>query len=287
MEARSVVVVTRAGYIKRMPLDTGEFSESQGRGTRGKAGAKLTPGSGSTSGSGSGSGGSASSALVSAAAPSSFMPRDARTGIGNEAAGYPPNEEDEVLHFFTCNDHDSVLFITQRGVVHSLKAWQLPIGTRAARGAPLPTVLSLSASEATVVVGEWANPIPHQPKARTLQNGQRDDGAYLLVCFLISWPSSHFIWTRSPSREQLMHERTNERTNERTHDRTNHRLIDQGARAARVRLRRGAEAPGHVHKAGLDQEDAPLGVRITRGQEAWLDGHLPRGVRRAEVGEHM
>ena len=35
-----------------------------------------------------------------------------------------------------------------RGIVHSLKAWQLPIGTRAARGMPLPTVLSLSADEA-------------------------------------------------------------------------------------------------------------------------------------------
>lgn len=37
---RSVVVVTRNGYIKRMPLDN-EFSATQGRGTRGKAGTRL------------------------------------------------------------------------------------------------------------------------------------------------------------------------------------------------------------------------------------------------------
>ena len=35
--------------------------------------------------------------------------------------------------------------------MHSFKAWQLPIGTRSAKGVPLPTVLSMSANDATVM----------------------------------------------------------------------------------------------------------------------------------------
>ena len=64
---RSVVVVTTAGYVKRMPLDD-EFATTQTRGTRGKAAAKMS------------------------------------------------DEEDEIAHFFVCNDHDALLFITAKGV---------------------------------------------------------------------------------------------------------------------------------------------------------------------------
>ena len=57
-------MVTRSGYVKRLPVE--EF-EAQSRGGRGKAGAKLS----------------------------------AQKG-------------DAVAHFFSCNDHDALLFITNR-----------------------------------------------------------------------------------------------------------------------------------------------------------------------------
>ena len=96
--SRSVIVVTRGGYIKRMPLKT--FS-SQGRGTRGKRG--TSDGGGSS--------------------------------------------DSEVAHCFTCNDHDTLLMVTHKGIAYGLRAYQVPIGSRVAKGQPVPSVLPLAAGE--------------------------------------------------------------------------------------------------------------------------------------------
>eukprot|EP00557_Chaetoceros_sp_GSL56_P013786 CAMPEP_0176483174 /NCGR_PEP_ID=MMETSP0200_2-20121128/3780_1 /TAXON_ID=947934 /ORGANISM="Chaetoceros sp., Strain GSL56" /LENGTH=905 /DNA_ID=CAMNT_0017879563 /DNA_START=100 /DNA_END=2814 /DNA_ORIENTATION=+ len=89
--ARNVIVVTRGGYIKRMPLKT---FENQGRGTRGKKG----------------------------------------TSSNNSS-------DDEVIHCFSCNDHDTLLMTTQRGIAYGLRAFQVPEGSRIAKGVPIPSVL--------------------------------------------------------------------------------------------------------------------------------------------------
>jgi DNA gyrase subunit A len=93
---RSVIIITRSGYIKRIPVD--EF-ESQSRGTKGKAGAKLS------------------------------------------------TNDDGIVQFFTCNDHDVVLFVTDKGIAYSIKAYQVPLGSRIAKGVPLPQILPFSAQE--------------------------------------------------------------------------------------------------------------------------------------------
>lgn len=95
--SRSVIVVTRSGYIKRLPLQT--FS-NQGRGTRGK---KSTSTSSSS--------------------------------INNG------HDDTTVSHCFTCNDHDTLLITTQRGVAFGLRAFRIPIASRTARGVPIPSVL--------------------------------------------------------------------------------------------------------------------------------------------------
>lgn len=87
--SRSVIVVTRTGYIKRMPLAT--FS-SQNRGTRGKTG----------------------------------------------TAG---DDDTEIQHCFTCNDHDTLIMVTNTGVAYGLEAYQVPQTSRTARGQPFPSVL--------------------------------------------------------------------------------------------------------------------------------------------------
>lgn len=93
---RSVIIITRSGYIKRLPIE--EF-ESQSRGTKGKAGAKLS------------------------------------------------TEDDGISQFFSCNDHDSVLFVTDKGVAYSIKAFQVPLASRTAKGVPLPQILPFSSQE--------------------------------------------------------------------------------------------------------------------------------------------
>jgi len=54
----------------------------------------------------------------------------------------------QVAHFFTCNDHDLVLFLTMTGRVLGLKAWQIPAAARTAKGVPLVSLLPVSRDEA-------------------------------------------------------------------------------------------------------------------------------------------
>jgi DNA gyrase subunit A len=58
-------------------------------------------------------------------------------------AGARMKEDDGVEHFFTCNDHDSVLFFSDRGVVYCLKAYQIPNGSRTSRGVPIVQMLPI------------------------------------------------------------------------------------------------------------------------------------------------
>eukprot|EP01038_Epipyxis_sp_PR26KG_P009141 gene9141-12327_t len=55
--------------------------------------------------------------------------------------------QDSVSQFFTCNDHDSVLFISERGIAYSVKAFQIPLGSRIAKGVPIPQVLPIGQKE--------------------------------------------------------------------------------------------------------------------------------------------
>ena len=50
-------------------------------------------------------------------------------------------QDDKVSNFFSCNDHDSILFVSHKGIAYSVKAFQIPIASRIAKGVPLPQVL--------------------------------------------------------------------------------------------------------------------------------------------------
>lgn len=62
-------------------------------------------------------------------------------------SGTKMKDDDVVEHFFTCCDHDSVLFFSDRGVVYSLKAYQIPVSSRTARGTPIVQLLPIPAEE--------------------------------------------------------------------------------------------------------------------------------------------
>jgi DNA gyrase subunit A len=61
-------------------------------------------------------------------------------------------EDDEVEHFISCCDHDHLLFFSDRGVVYALNAYQVPIGSRTARGTPLLQMLPISQEEKITTV---------------------------------------------------------------------------------------------------------------------------------------
>ena len=92
---RSVVLLTSAGYLKRMPVS--EF-ESTSRGSRGKAGTKA-------------------------------------------------QEDDEVKLFISCNDHDTLLLFSDRGVAYALPAYRVPMSSRTAKGTPSVQLLPIPREE--------------------------------------------------------------------------------------------------------------------------------------------
>jgi DNA gyrase subunit A len=56
-------------------------------------------------------------------------------------------EDDFIERFFTCNTHDTLLFVTDRGQLHWLKVYRIPEGTRTAKGKAVVNLLNLVADE--------------------------------------------------------------------------------------------------------------------------------------------
>ncbi len=77
--------------------------------------------------------------------PVSTFEAQSRATRGKAAAKI--KENDGVEHFMTCCDHDTVLFFSDRGVVYSFSAYQIPATSRTARGIPIIQMLPVSQSE--------------------------------------------------------------------------------------------------------------------------------------------
>jgi DNA gyrase subunit A len=56
-------------------------------------------------------------------------------------------DDDFIESFFTCNTHDTLLFITDRGQLHWLKVYRIPEGSRTAKGKAVVNLLNLVADE--------------------------------------------------------------------------------------------------------------------------------------------
>ncbi|MGC9526936.1 MAG: DNA topoisomerase (ATP-hydrolyzing) subunit A [Limnospira sp.] len=85
---------------------------------------------------------------------------DAQNRATRGKSGTKMKEDDGIEHFLSCCDHDSVLLFSDRGVVYCLKAYQIPIGSRAARGVPIVQMLPIPREEritSLVPVSEFSN----------------------------------------------------------------------------------------------------------------------------------
>jgi len=56
-------------------------------------------------------------------------------------------EDDFIESFFTCNTHDTLLFVTDRGQLHWLKVYKIPEGSRTAKGKAVVNLINLQADE--------------------------------------------------------------------------------------------------------------------------------------------
>jgi DNA gyrase subunit A len=62
-------------------------------------------------------------------------------------AGAKMKEDDAIEHFLSCCDHNTVMIFSDRGVVYAIKAYQIPICSRTARGTPIVQLLQVSHEE--------------------------------------------------------------------------------------------------------------------------------------------
>lgn len=91
----TIIMATKDGYIKRMPVDT---FRTQSRGGKG-------------------------------------------------VIGLTTKEEDVIEHLITTNTHDNMLFFTNRGRVFQLRAYDIPVASRTAKGQALVNFLQLAPNE--------------------------------------------------------------------------------------------------------------------------------------------
>jgi DNA gyrase subunit A len=63
-------------------------------------------------------------------------------------AGTRSQGEEAVKLFISCNDHDSLLLFSDRGVVYSVPAYRVPICSRTAKGTPIVQLLPIPREEA-------------------------------------------------------------------------------------------------------------------------------------------
>ncbi|MEA3373137.1 MAG: DNA gyrase subunit A [Campylobacterota bacterium] len=56
-------------------------------------------------------------------------------------------EDDFIERFYTCNTHDTLMFVTDRGQLHWLKVYRIPEGSRTAKGKAVVNLINLQADE--------------------------------------------------------------------------------------------------------------------------------------------
>ncbi|MDA0351667.1 MAG: DNA gyrase subunit A [Chloroflexi bacterium] len=71
---------------------------------------------------------------------------------GRGVTGMTTREEDVVAHLIVCDTHDSLLMFTRNGKVFSLKGFEVPEGSRQARGLPVVNLIEMDAEDAVTAV---------------------------------------------------------------------------------------------------------------------------------------
>jgi DNA gyrase subunit A len=66
---------------------------------------------------------------------------------GKGVTGMTTREEDDVRYFISASTHDSILFFTNTGRIFQSKAYEIPVGSRTARGQAIVNILQLTPQE--------------------------------------------------------------------------------------------------------------------------------------------
>ncbi len=77
--------------------------------------------------------------------PSASYEKQRRGGKGKIAV--TTYDDDFIEKFYTCNTHDTLMFVTDRGQLHWLKVYKIPEGSRTAKGKAVVNLINLEADE--------------------------------------------------------------------------------------------------------------------------------------------
>ena len=77
--------------------------------------------------------------------PLTLYEKQRRGGKGKTAV--TTYEDDFIESFFTCNTHDTLMFVTDRGQLHWLKVYRIPEGSRTAKGKAVVNLIQLQSEE--------------------------------------------------------------------------------------------------------------------------------------------
>jgi DNA gyrase subunit A len=66
---------------------------------------------------------------------------------GRGKKGMTVNEEDFIKDLFVCSTHDTILFFTSKGRVYTLKAFEIPLQRRTAKGKPIVNLIKIKEDE--------------------------------------------------------------------------------------------------------------------------------------------
>ncbi len=77
--------------------------------------------------------------------PLSEFHTQARGGVGKKASA--TRDEDFIEHIYVANMHSTMLFFTEQGMCYRLKVYELPEGTRTAKGRAVQNLLSIDAQD--------------------------------------------------------------------------------------------------------------------------------------------
>ncbi|MBI2587880.1 DNA gyrase subunit A [Candidatus Azambacteria bacterium] len=112
--------------------------------------------------------------------PETYRPQK-RGGKG--VIGMETKEEDVVKHFVSAKTHDNLLFFTNRGRVFQTKAYEIPEGSRQARGKAIQNFLAIDANETVTAVLAYGLAMP------------KKKGIVILSAIGLSHPPKYLVMT--------------------------------------------------------------------------------------------
>jgi len=88
-----------------------------------------------------------------------FEPETIRTQKrgGKGIIGFDVKEEDKIQHILSANTHDNLLFLTSRGKIFQLRAFEIPMASRTSRGKSIFNFIELPKNESIAAIVAYPN----------------------------------------------------------------------------------------------------------------------------------